>query len=174
MSVKVLRYINKAYPTWMTLDDQLDFLNHAMYAAKLHGSQTRRGSELPYWHHVVDVGLILARHCQDMNLVLAGLYHDVLEDTPYDEQVLRDYGLTEDTIQLVKAVTKPKGKTSAEMITDILAHEDTRVVLLKYADNQSNLQVDYRHVWDGWEKAFLRYAEYRVLLIKELRARNRL
>lgn len=174
MSVKVLRYINKAYPGWMGYDEQMVFLNHAIKAAELHGSQTRRGSSNPYWYHIIDVALILSRHCQDMDLVIAGLYHDVLEDTPYDEQVLRDFGVSETTIALVKAVTKTAGKTSAMMITDILAHEDTRVVLLKYADNESNLQIDYRHLWSGWEKAFLHYAEYRVLLIKELRARNRL
>ncbi len=50
-------------------------------AARAHRNQTRKGSDIPYLVHPVQVSVILLRHGFQEDVVLAGLLHDVVEDT---------------------------------------------------------------------------------------------
>ena len=52
------------------------------WAAQCHEGQTRRGAGMPYFEHVAAVALILDRAGFDEDAVIAGLLHDVVEDTP--------------------------------------------------------------------------------------------
>jgi (p)ppGpp synthase/HD superfamily hydrolase len=52
------------------------------YAALGHRGQVRRTGELPYFEHVVAVAWILDRAGFDEDVVVAGLLHDLVEDTP--------------------------------------------------------------------------------------------
>ncbi len=52
------------------------------WAAQCHRGQTRRGEDTPYIAHVVAVAIILDRAGFDEEVVIAGLLHDVVEDTP--------------------------------------------------------------------------------------------
>jgi guanosine-3',5'-bis(diphosphate) 3'-pyrophosphohydrolase len=57
-------------------------LDEAMrFAAECHGGQVRRGSGTPYFEHVAAVALILDRAGFEEDVVIAGLLHDVVEDT---------------------------------------------------------------------------------------------
>jgi (p)ppGpp synthase/HD superfamily hydrolase len=51
------------------------------WAAQCHEEQTRKGSGVPYFQHVAAVGMILDRAGFDEDTVIAGLLHDVVEDT---------------------------------------------------------------------------------------------
>jgi (p)ppGpp synthase/HD superfamily hydrolase len=51
------------------------------FAAKAHHGQMRKGSGTPYFEHVVAVALILDRAGFEEDVVVAGLLHDVVEDT---------------------------------------------------------------------------------------------
>ncbi len=51
------------------------------WAAVCHRGQVRKGSDAPYVEHVVGVALILDRLGFDQDVVIAGLLHDVVEDT---------------------------------------------------------------------------------------------
>ena len=51
-------------------------------AAVGHEGQVRRGSQVPYLEHVFGVAWILDRAGFDEDVVIAGLLHDLLEDTP--------------------------------------------------------------------------------------------
>lgn len=51
------------------------------WAAECHYGQTRRCSHTPYFEHVMAVALILDRAEFDEDTVVAGLLHDVVEDT---------------------------------------------------------------------------------------------
>ena len=52
------------------------------FAAALHGDDLRKGTRVPYLTHVVAVAEVLAhRYPQREELILAGLLHDVVEDT---------------------------------------------------------------------------------------------
>jgi (p)ppGpp synthase/HD superfamily hydrolase len=51
------------------------------YSAACHRGQTRKGSDTPYFAHAAAVALILDRAGFDEDVVIAGLLHDVVEDT---------------------------------------------------------------------------------------------
>jgi (p)ppGpp synthase/HD superfamily hydrolase len=58
-------------------------LEHALrWCAACHEGQVRRGSGVPYVEHVMGVALILDRLGFPEDVVIAGLLHDVVEDTP--------------------------------------------------------------------------------------------
>ena len=50
-------------------------------AARAHRDQLRKGTDLPYIAHPVHVSIILIRHGFGEDLTIAGLLHDVVEDT---------------------------------------------------------------------------------------------
>jgi (p)ppGpp synthase/HD superfamily hydrolase len=50
-------------------------------SAAWHAGQTRKGSDVPYFEHAVAVAMILDREGFDEDVVIAGLLHDVVEDT---------------------------------------------------------------------------------------------
>jgi (p)ppGpp synthase/HD superfamily hydrolase len=57
-------------------------LEEAMrFAAKAHDGQVRKGSGTPYFEHVFAVATILDRAGFSEDVVIAGLLHDVVEDT---------------------------------------------------------------------------------------------
>jgi guanosine-3',5'-bis(diphosphate) 3'-pyrophosphohydrolase len=78
--------------------------NHAMtlrleramrFAAQAHAGQSRKGSDTPYFEHLAAVALILDRAGFSEDVVIAGLLHDVVEDTPVTfEQVAELFGDT--------------------------------------------------------------------------------
>jgi (p)ppGpp synthase/HD superfamily hydrolase len=76
-------------------------------AADAHQGQTRKGDgQLPYIVHPVTVGLILSRYTDDEDTIIAGLLHDVLEDTHVSEGAIeREFGPK--VLGMVKDVTEP-------------------------------------------------------------------
>lgn len=66
----------------MTVIGYSDRINHALaFAAKHHDQQVRQGTRLPYLTHPANVALILTRYGQEDETVIAGILHDVIEDT---------------------------------------------------------------------------------------------
>ena len=59
----------------------LDLERALRWAATCHHGQSRRGCEAPYVEHVMGVALILDRLGFAEEVVIAGLLHDVVEDT---------------------------------------------------------------------------------------------
>jgi (p)ppGpp synthase/HD superfamily hydrolase len=51
------------------------------WSAACHAGQTRKASEVPYLAHAAAVGMILGRGGFDEDVVIAGLLHDVVEDS---------------------------------------------------------------------------------------------
>jgi guanosine-3',5'-bis(diphosphate) 3'-pyrophosphohydrolase len=51
------------------------------WSAACHAGQTRKASEVPYFAHVAAVAMILGRAGFDEDVVIAGLLHDVVEDS---------------------------------------------------------------------------------------------
>ena len=71
-------------------------LEEAMrFAAQAHAGQSRKGSDTPYFEHLAAVGLILDRAGFSEDVVIAGLLHDVVEDTPVSfDEVAELFGAT--------------------------------------------------------------------------------
>lgn len=87
---------------------QIAFRQALRFALDYHTGQTRAGTSVPYIVHPVAVGETLAYHYPDHHeLVVAGVLHDVVEDTDATlEHVARRFGPT--VTRLVDAVTKPE------------------------------------------------------------------
>jgi len=66
----------------MRIQGYHDRINHALaFAAKHHDQQVRRGTRSPYFTQPANVGLILTRYGCDDTTVIAGILHDVVEDS---------------------------------------------------------------------------------------------
>jgi (p)ppGpp synthase/HD superfamily hydrolase len=82
-------------------------------AARAHHEQLRKGTDIPYLAHPVHVSLILIRHGFGEDLAIAGLLHDVVEDTSVPlEQIVAEFGET--VARLVDAVSETKTADGAE------------------------------------------------------------
>jgi (p)ppGpp synthase/HD superfamily hydrolase len=60
------------------------------WAATCHHGQSRKGGNTPYFEHVAGVAMILDRLGFDEDVVIAGLLHDVVEDTEATLADVRD------------------------------------------------------------------------------------
>ena len=61
------------------------------FATMQHGTQKRKGKEVPYIVHPLEVMEILYRMGADENLLVAGILHDVVEDTAVKIADIREY-----------------------------------------------------------------------------------
>ena len=57
------------------------------FAVKAHEGQPRKGTEIPYIFHPLEVGMIVSRITDDEEVIAAGVLHDTVEDC---EQVTLD------------------------------------------------------------------------------------
>ena len=130
------------------------------YAAQKHTAQRRKGvAQEPYINHLAEVALLLAEATEgrDVNLVIAGLLHDCIEDqgVEYEELVAL---FDADIAGLVREVTddkkllKPERKRLQVVNTP---HKSDRAKMIKLADKTSNLRAvrsSPPHDWDAQRK----------------------
>ena len=124
-------------------DERIALRRALAFAKARHDDQCRRGSETPYWIHLVRVALELARWGHDAPaLGQAALLHDVVEDTPTTvAEVLKGFG--PDVADLVAWLTAPPSDDQ-EAVTAYYARlaadgpPDAHV--LKLADRTDNLR----------------------------------
>ncbi len=126
--------------------EELDLVWDAyLTATKMHEGQTRRSGE-PYIIHPVAVATIVAEDMElDSHCVIAALLHDVVEDTDYTIDMVRErYG--DDVAFLVDVVTKKgvyKGQSKqVENFKQILGSVqfDIRALMIKLADRLNNMR----------------------------------
>ncbi len=84
-------------------------------ASSLHQNQVRKGgNKLPYITHLFSVFVILSEYTQDEDILIAGLLHDTLEDTPYTaDELEKDFGSR--IREIVEGVSEQKTKNGEKI-----------------------------------------------------------
>ncbi len=118
-----------------------------VFAARAHKGQIRRSGE-PYLSHPLEVINLLADLHLDKTTLVAGLLHDVLEDTDIGaDEIKNTFG--QEVLDLVEGVTKigrvedssPEIRQAETIRKIILAMtDDLRVIFIKLADRIHNLK----------------------------------
>ncbi len=129
--------------------DDLRIIDKAYnFAKKSHGDQKRKSGE-PYIIHPIHTALILADLELDKESIMAGLLHDVMEDTAATREIMiKEFG--EEVTDLVDGVTKltkldydvDKVEEQAENLRKMFLAmaKDIRVILIKLADRLHNMR----------------------------------
>ena len=139
---EILREIEEKYP------QSSEEIHRAYeYISKKHKDQFRKSGE-PYIVHPVNVAKILSELNMDSTTVVAGLLHDVLEDTSATyEELVELFG--QEVADIVEGVTKI-GKIKFRDLKEAQAEnfrklilataKDIRVVIVKLADRLHNMR----------------------------------
>ncbi len=116
------------------------------FALKAHGKQKRRTGE-PYIQHSLHTAFLLVQIKADFPSVIAGILHDVPEDTEYTlEDVEKEFG--KEIATLVEGITKlskikyrgvERYRESLRKMFLAMA-QDLRVIIIKFCDRLHNLR----------------------------------
>jgi GTP pyrophosphokinase len=147
MQDKNLKYLLEKIEKYAPNSDLEIVANAYNFAKESHEGQYRKSGE-PYFTHPVAVSNILADMELDIQTIIAGLLHDVVEDTDYTyEDIEKKFG--KEVANLVDGVTKlgqikyqSKEETQAENLRKMFLAmaKDIRVVLIKLSDRLHNMR----------------------------------
>lgn len=142
------------------------FTEAVAYAIDAHGSQTRKGGDVPYVAHLLAVASLVLEAGGDEEMAIAGLLHDTIEDT--DTTAADIAGAFGGRVAaIVEACTetdekpKPPWRPRKERYIANLAapRTPTEVLVVSLADklhNARSMLADYRHLGEevaGWFSA---------------------
>ena len=141
----------------------LELLRRAyVFSAMEHRGQVRSSGE-PYLSHPLEVAFILAGLRLDLTCVVAGLLHDVIEDTLTTREVLEEY-FGGDIAHLVEGLSKisriafnSREEAQAENFRKMMLAmvDDIRVILVKLADRLHNMRT-LEHLSTGQQERIAR------------------
>lgn len=153
--------------------------NAAMIAVVAHNGQTRKNDDTPYVMHPISVAITLSRYGFPDHVVAAALVHDVLEDTDFSEEELRQ-GIGEEAFAIVKTVTNDPNLPWEEQraaYVEVLRTASPEAKAVSAADkvaNMKNLLAAYAEqgpaLWDKFNRGKdkkLWFEELMVSMLKE-------
>ena len=124
------------------------FENAIVYALRAHGDQRRKGTEIPYFAHVMAVTALVLEHGGDEDQAIAAILHDVVEDCgglPRLDEIRQQYGA--DVAGMVEALSdaapmpgeeKPPWRQRKQAYLDHLPDLPERVRLISACDKLHN------------------------------------
>lgn len=124
------------------------------FAAERHSAQRRKGADAaPYVNHLIEVATLLSTVAgvNDVEILMAAVLHDVIEDTPTTaKEVSERFGAR--VCQLVEALSDDKSLPRAqrrEVVLQALPSYGADVKVIKLADLTSNI----KHLPSSWSDA---------------------
>jgi (p)ppGpp synthase/HD superfamily hydrolase len=134
------------------------------FALRKHEGQVRKGTSIPYITHPFEVMNILLSNGYDIDVCVAGLLHDTLEDTDTTDQEIIDL-FGKRVHDLVLSHTEDKTRSWEERkettVTNLSNTSDLEEAALCFADSLANLRSlsrDYETVGEALWKRFKRGA----------------
>jgi len=119
-----------------------------VYAARLHRTQKRKGTEIPYVSHLLAVASIVLEHGADEDVAIAALLHDAGEDQggePTLVEIKRRFGPVVSGIvdacsdaREPAGASKPPWQARKQAYLDQLPHHDKDALLVCAADKLHN------------------------------------
>ena len=128
------------------------------FATKAHCGATRKGSETPFILHPLEAATIVARLTDDIDLIVAAVLHDTIEDTDVTyEDVKREFGMR--IADIVNGESEDKSKTWQERKSHTLKtlrDDSLDVKIVALGDKLANIRSmanDYAKIGDLlWER----------------------
>lgn len=133
------------------------------YAHRLHRTQTRKGTRIPYVSHLITVSALVIEHGGDENQAIAALLHDAAEDqggAATLAEIRKAFG--GDVATIVSDCTdswvepKPPWRARKEAYLAALPGKKAKSLLVSLADKTHNAEAilfDYRELGDAlWDR----------------------
>lgn len=119
--------------------------NAIIFATLKHQNQKRKGTNIPYIVHPMEVMQILTENNCSENVIIAGILHDTLEDTDTKpKEIEAEFG--KEILELVQTESEDKSKTWKERkqhTIDCLKTDSLETKLVCCADKLSNVRSMY-------------------------------
>ncbi len=134
------------------------------YAAEVHGTDTRKGTDIPYLAHLLGVTSIALEHGADEDEAIAALLHDAIEDgggPPIREAIHRRFGNR--VVEIVNGCTdtdadpKPPWRERKEQYIAHIPNASASVRLVSAADKLHNVRATLRDYRDLRDKLWGRF-----------------
>ena len=133
--------------SYLTPEQVREVYRAYLFGAEAHEGQIRISGE-PYIYHPIEVAHILAEMHMDAESIIAGILHDVIEDTGTPKEVVTAE-FSEEVAELVDGVSKltqikfeSQAEAHAENFRKMMLAmvRDIRVILVKLADRLHNMR----------------------------------
>jgi len=123
----------------------MTFHNAIIFAARKHNGQLRKGTDIPYIAHIMEVMQILIENNCSEEIVIAGILHDTLEDTDTTPDEIRHlFGSL--ILNIVQTETEDKSLSWIERKSKTIDHlysASIETKLVCCADKLSNIRSIY-------------------------------
>lgn len=156
-------------------------LKASSFASEKHNNQFRKGTDIPYISHPIDVALKLRCLCDITDVVCAGYLHDTLEDTDTTrDEIAEIFG--ENVLNLVLSNTEDKSKSWEERKQHTLdkiqslSYEESCLLLADKYSNLLSLAWDYDTygdaIWSRFNRGKVSQRWYYTSIYKAFRERD--
>jgi hypothetical protein len=126
------------------------FVRALRFALAAHGDQKRKGTQIPYVSHLLQVAGLVLEHGGDADQAIAGLLHDAIEDCEdvseaellarFGPEVARIVRAVSDVVEGDTARRKSPWLLRKRRFIAHLRHQDARVRLVAGCDKLDNLR----------------------------------
>lgn len=135
-------------------------------ATLAHKNVIRRNGD-PYIFHVLRVANN-SRFVKTKSQKAAAIFHDTIEDTPFDENFLREKGISEEVLKILSHLTHDKDNVSYDDYIDRIC-ENVDAMLVKLSDLTDNLdQGTLPVITDRDRQRFVTYERAKVKIMESL------
>lgn len=135
-------------------------------ATLAHKNVIRRNGD-PYIFHVLRVANN-SRFVKTKSQKAAAILHDTIEDTPFDENFLREKGISEEVLKILAYLTHDKDNVSYDDYIDRIC-ENVDAMLVKLSDLTDNLdQGTLPVITDRDRQRFVTYERAKVKIMETL------